>query len=170
MPVPISGEPVRISFQSSTTSTTAGLASTVSLGLYIPQTSTARLLQPYEAVVITSVLMCGGVNFNGFNIITELPGGTPSSQVSQANIMLSMAASQPLNQDWHDDGTGAMTGLPGVIPSFWYNDVGTAGEVGITYITGTGLIVQCAPSLSRTQGSPRNPQFANLTQNSTGNA
>jgi hypothetical protein len=63
--------------------------------------------------------------------------------------------------EWHDDGTGAMTGLPGVIPSV----LQLTGTAPSTVMFGAGLIVNAAPQLSSTQGSPRNPQAAPYTQN-----
>ena len=161
MPVPMSGDPVRIAFSSSTAN-----ASTQALSIYPPGSSTARILQPYEQLVIASLLFTTYAGNGGDIFILSSPASTVSTSTALATLMLQVDLVHQTTggQEWHDDGTGAMTGLPGVVPSVF----GTTGSY--IYITGTGLVVASAPALSGTQGSPRNPQFANLTQNSTGNA
>ncbi|MGD0768109.1 MAG: hypothetical protein ABSB42_07940 [Tepidisphaeraceae bacterium] len=153
----MSGDPVRISQLAGNGS--AASTSTQALGLYCPGTSTLRTLQPYEQVVLTSLLLAFQTGFGGTMYITTLPGGTPSTSVSTANILLISQFQTDESHTWRDDGTGAMTGLPGVVPSvFNYISNGSAS----TFVSGSGLIVNTAPA---GQAAQRNPQFARLSPN-----
>jgi hypothetical protein len=91
-----------------------------------------------------------------------LPASTASASIAQANCLLITQFGANGSYEWHDDGTGALTGLPGVVPSVFgvFNSGGSTGSV-----TGTGLIVNTAPA---GQAQQRCPQYANLTPNIAG--
>ena len=151
MPVPMSGEPVRIYFY--------GVGATAStIGLFIPATNNPRTLLPYEQLVICSLMnYANGAPALSETHVTSLSTGASGNPVgSTGQGYLTFGGGGP--ETWHDDGTGAMTFPSGVTPTV-YNTSGSA-----FWLSGTGLIVEGAPSTD----TARNPQWAQLTQHAAG--
>lgn len=156
MGIPLSGEPVQWSIAKSAATISS---STVAINIFYPGTSTARVLLSTEMFTFMSLL---GGSFTSNTFIVKSPASTNSTNALTANNLLFLVASD--GTSWHDDGTGAMSGLEGVIPSVITPiATATAGYPFDTWITGTGFITQSF------MGAQRNPQWALLSNNSNAN-
>jgi hypothetical protein len=157
MSIPLSGEPVRIGLIASST----GTISTASLGLYYPGTSTLRPLGVNEEVTIKSVQVLDFIDgVTGIYIVAS-PVGTPLAGITSANLLVAMATSSTTNPAnlWLDDGTNALTGYRGIVPSV----LGTPSTNINWCVTGTGFINQVGMTTST------NPlAFANTFLNANG--
>jgi hypothetical protein len=152
MSLPISGDPVVFNVVFSSTGGAPPLT-IIPLTLLYPGTSTVRTLLPQEQVTIVSVeSFCNGPIF----IINN---STAGSTITSNNLMLALNDNAGESVSWHDDGTYALTGLPGIVPQ-----IESVEGAGMTlYVSGTGVINQ-------NQGyTSRPPWAAKLTNNSTGN-
>jgi hypothetical protein len=146
MGIHLAGEPVWFSLVQSTSTG----ASTVGLTVYTPGYNAVRPLLSTEQLALMSLSIMASA---GPIIITSLAGGTASTSLSASTTLLEVGTTGTV--EWHDDGTAALSGVPGVVPSVICN-------TGAVNVMGTGLIT------NHGMGTTRPSFLANLTQNPNG--
>lgn len=148
MAILLAGEPVRFVIPVGGLSTTA---STVSINLYFPGTSTARTLSANEIFTFVSVSAAATNAPGGTVTFTTLAGGTAAGSVAAANTLLVLSMSGDGEAVWHDDQTYSLSGLPGVTPSVLISAIAAS----TTAVTGAGIVQESGMS-----PGVQNPQWA----------
>lgn len=154
MSLPVNGEPVRLAVYASP----SPFNSSMPIGIYYPGTSTIRPLAPQEFLTIVSITVSDN---GGAPQLYILNTAAPTSTFTQDSILLGFELNDPGQSaaSWHDDGTYAVTGLPGVVPSLFE----TGGNGNLIVLAGSGVVNGHGMLTTR-------PTFlANLTPGSTGN-
>ncbi len=149
MGIHLAGEPVWFNL---ILSTSTG-PSTVGLSIYTPGQNTARTLLATEQLALLSLSFTAST---GPVIITSLAAGTTSTGIPASTVLMEVNVPASNCVEWHDDGTAALSGVPGVVPSVVCNVAAPFSVVGTGLITNNGM------------GTTRPSFLANLTQNPNG--
>lgn len=151
MGIHLAGEPVWFNL---ILSTSTG-PSTVGLSIYTPGQNTARTLLATEQLALLS-LSLAVTGSTGLVIITSLAAGTTSTGIPASTVLMEVNVPASNCVEWHDDGTAALSGVPGVVPSVVCSTAAPLSVIGTGLITNNGM------------GTTRPSFLANLTQNPNG--